>query len=100
MMELLSADVEGMSREEEMYSRRGALKLLLMNQARMIEANKVVTTLPPPPPILWPWVVLRFMFSPAAAHPVGRIVLTRLAHFRRIVTGLACSCATGQPSLG
>ena len=48
MMELLSADVEGMSREEEMYSRRGALKLLLMNQARMIEANKVVTTLPPP----------------------------------------------------
>ena len=55
MMELLSADVEGMSKEEEVSSRRGALKLLLMNQARMFEVAKVVASRPPaprPPPLI------------------------------------------------
>ena len=42
MIQKLSADVRGMSHEEEISTRRGALKLLLMNQTSMLEANKVV----------------------------------------------------------
>ena len=41
MVKQLSADAQSMSPEEEMSSRRGALKLLLMNQARILDAVKV-----------------------------------------------------------
>ena len=41
MVKQLSADAQSMSPEEEMSSRRGAIKLLLMNQARILDAVKV-----------------------------------------------------------
>ena len=41
MTDRLSADAQSMSPEEEMSSRRGAIKLLLMNQARILDAVKV-----------------------------------------------------------